>query len=53
MSDFVTVARLDEVPEDALKGVRVDGRKIVLANRAGRIGRNHETRKARSWRWKP
>jgi nitrite reductase/ring-hydroxylating ferredoxin subunit len=33
----VTVARLDEVPENELKGVQVDGRKIVLANRGGRI----------------
>ncbi len=37
MSEFVTVARLDEVPENGLKGVQVEGRKIVLANRAGKI----------------
>lgn len=37
MSDFTTVARLDDVPENGLRGVRVDGRKIVLANRGGKI----------------
>lgn len=37
MSDFVTVARLEDVPENELRGVRVDGRRIVLANRGGRI----------------
>lgn len=37
MSDFVTVARLEDVPENELRAVRVDGRRIVLANRGGRI----------------
>lgn len=37
MSDFVTVARLEEVPENELRAVSVDGRKLVLANRRGTI----------------
>jgi 3-phenylpropionate/trans-cinnamate dioxygenase ferredoxin subunit len=37
MSGFVTVARLDEVPVNGLKGVVADGRGIVLINREGEI----------------
>lgn len=37
MGGFVTVARLEDVPENGLRSVQVDGRRIVLANRAGRI----------------
>ncbi len=37
MSDFIAVAKLDEVPESGLHPVQVDGRQIVLANRGGRI----------------
>lgn len=37
MADFIRVAQLAEVPEGGLRGVRVDGRRIVLANRGGTI----------------
>ncbi|MFQ5678606.1 MAG: non-heme iron oxygenase ferredoxin subunit [Gemmatimonadota bacterium] len=37
MADFIRVAQLAEVPEGGLCGVRVDGRRIVLANRGGTI----------------
>lgn len=37
MSDFVPVARLKDVPENELRGVTVDGHRIVLANRGGKI----------------
>lgn len=39
MSDdgFVTVARLEDVPENGLKGMVVDGKPLVLVNREGTI----------------
>ena len=37
MSEFTTVARLEEIPENGLKAVRVEGREIVLARHDGRI----------------
>lgn len=37
MSGFVTVARLEEVPENGLKGVQADGRKLVLVHRGDRV----------------
>ena len=37
MSGFVTVAKVDEVPENDLKGVVIDGNALVLVNRAGTI----------------
>ena len=37
MSDFVTVARLEDVPENQLRSVQLDGRDIVLINRGGSI----------------
>lgn len=35
--EFVTVARLDDVPENGLKGVVVDDQAIVIVNREGKI----------------
>lgn len=35
MSEYVTVARLDQVPEGSLHGVEVDGRRICIANAGG------------------
>ncbi|MFB6368487.1 MAG: Rieske (2Fe-2S) protein [Gemmatimonadota bacterium] len=37
MSDFETVATLDQVPEGELLGVEVDGHEVVLANKDGTI----------------
>ena len=37
MSEFQTVARVEEVPENALHPVEVDGIRIVLANSEGEI----------------
>ena len=37
MSDFRTVARVDEVPDGSLKSVQIEGTSIVLANSGGRI----------------
>lgn len=37
MSDYRTVATMDEVPDGGLHRVEVDGREIVLANRKGEI----------------
>ncbi|MDH3732336.1 MAG: non-heme iron oxygenase ferredoxin subunit [Gemmatimonadota bacterium] len=37
MSDFVTVARFADVPENGLIGVVADDRPIVLVNREGTI----------------
>lgn len=37
MSEFVSVARLDEIPETGLKGVRVNGREIVLVRSEGEV----------------
>lgn len=37
MSEFRTVARLEEVPEGALHAVELDGVKIVLANQDGEV----------------
>jgi 3-phenylpropionate/trans-cinnamate dioxygenase ferredoxin subunit len=37
MSDFVTVAKLGDLPENDLKGLIVDGVAIVLINRDGVI----------------
>lgn len=37
MSEFVSVARLDDVPENGLHPVQVDGRQIVLARRGDRV----------------
>lgn len=37
MSGFVGVAKLDDVPENDLKGVIIDGTAIVLINREGTI----------------
>lgn len=37
MSDFVSTAKLDDVPENGLLGVVVDGQPVVLVNREGRI----------------
>lgn len=37
MSDFQTVARLSEVPENGLHGVVLGGQAIVLINRDGAI----------------
>lgn len=42
MSDFRTVARVDEVPEGSLKPVEMDGTRIVLANSGGRIYALHD-----------
>jgi 3-phenylpropionate/trans-cinnamate dioxygenase ferredoxin subunit len=37
MSEFQTVARVEDVPENALLPVEVDGVRIVLANSEGEI----------------
>ena len=37
MEDFRTVARLADVPENELRGVEVDGRRIVLAHVDGTV----------------
>ena len=37
MSDYRTVASLEEIPEGGLHHVEVDGKEIVLANRKGQI----------------
>ena len=42
MSGFVTVARLSDVPENALVPVEVDGVKIVLANSRGTVHALHD-----------
>ena len=42
MSEFRTVARLDQVPEGSLLGVDLDGVKIVLANQAGEVFALHD-----------
>ena len=42
MSDFVTVARLSDVPVNGLVPVELDGVKIVLANSGGTIHALHD-----------
>ncbi len=42
MSEFQTVARLDDVPENALLAVELDGVSIVLANSEGEILALHD-----------
>lgn len=37
MSDFRTVAQLEDVPENALLGVELEGNSIMLANSEGEI----------------
>lgn len=37
MSEFRSVARLEDIPENGLAGVEVDGRKIVLARKDGTV----------------
>ena len=37
MGDFRTVARLADVPENEMRGVEVDGKKIVLAHVGGTV----------------
>lgn len=37
MSDFVTAAKLSDIPENRLVGVTVEGTAIVLVNREGKI----------------
>lgn len=37
MSGFVSVARLDEIPETGLKGISVNGRDIVLVRSEGEV----------------
>lgn len=37
MSEFQTVARVEDVPENALHPVEIDGVRIVLANSEGEI----------------
>ncbi len=37
MSDFKTVANVDDIAEGGLMGVEVDGQEIVLANKDGSI----------------
>ena len=37
MSEFTTVAKMDELAEGELMGVEVDGQEIVLANRDGTV----------------
>ncbi len=37
MTEFVRVASVGELPEGALLGVEVDGRKLVLANVSGAV----------------
>jgi len=37
MSEFVTVAKLSDIPENRLVGLNVDGTAIVLVNREGKI----------------
>ncbi|MDP2497527.1 MAG: non-heme iron oxygenase ferredoxin subunit [Candidatus Palauibacterales bacterium] len=37
MSEFTTVATVDDLSEGELMGVEVDGREIVLANRGGTV----------------
>lgn len=42
MSDFVTVARLSDLPESGLVPVDVDGVKIVLASSGGTVHALHD-----------
>jgi 3-phenylpropionate/trans-cinnamate dioxygenase ferredoxin subunit len=42
MSDFRTVARIDDVPEGTMAQAELDGVKIVLANVGGRIYALHD-----------
>ena len=37
MSDFMVVAKLDEIPDNGLKTVQVEGRDLVLVRRDGRV----------------
>ena len=37
MSEFRTVARLADVPENAMRGVEVDGKRLVLAHVDGTV----------------
>lgn len=37
MSDFTTVARLDEIPDNGLKSVQLADRELVLVRRDGRV----------------
>lgn len=42
MSDFRTVARLSDVPENSLHAVEVDGTQVVLINASGRLHALHD-----------
>jgi len=42
MSEFRTVARLQDVPEGSLHGVELDGEKIVLAHVGDRVFALHD-----------
>ena len=42
MSDFVTVARLSEVPDNTLLPVEANGVKLVLAHAGGRVHALHD-----------
>lgn len=42
MTGFVTVARLADLPENALLPVEIDGIKIVLANAGGTVHALHD-----------
>ena len=37
MSEYTVVARLDEIPENGLKTVQVEGQDLVLIKRDGRV----------------
>ena len=42
MSDYRTVARLDDVPDGSLTQVELDGTKILIANVGGRVYALHD-----------
>jgi nitrite reductase/ring-hydroxylating ferredoxin subunit len=37
VADYVTVARIEDVPEGAVRAVEAEGRAIALANTGGRV----------------
>lgn len=42
MSEFQTVARLEDIPQNGLHGIELDGVSIVLANSEGEIFALHD-----------